>query len=85
MSQRSIRAEEAQIAADIAAEHAEKAVAAADAAELTAARETSESGRACPDCKGPLVQHGDENPFKAGCWHCDQCGACWLPGIREKR
>ncbi len=38
--------------------------------------------RLCPHCKGELVKHGDENPHKAGAYHCNNCGTCWAPGLR---
>ena len=41
--------------------------------------------RLCPNCKGELVKHGDENPHKAGAYHCNQCGVCWAPGLRTVR
>ncbi len=41
--------------------------------------------RLCPNCKGELVKHGDENQYKAGSYHCNTCGVCWAPGIREPR
>jgi hypothetical protein len=39
----------------------------------------------CPSCGGKLVAHGPENPYKAGSWHCNDCGSCWAPGLREQR
>ncbi len=79
--------EEAQLNADLAEAHAEKAAEDAAKAERDLAEATKDDPKAklCPDCNGELVKHGDANPFKKGCYHCDQCGACWLPGLKEKR
>jgi hypothetical protein len=46
---------------------------------------TKSSTRLCPHCKGELLRHGEANPYKAGAWHCNGCGCCFLPGIRELR
>lgn len=32
----------------------------------------------CPHDGAQLVQHGPENPHKAGAWHCSECGCCFL-------
>lgn len=81
---REVNADEAKLAAEISAEHAEKAVEQADKDE-TAARRAEAGGPVCPNCKGALVKHTDENPAKAGCSHCNQCGACWAPGLKKLR
>ncbi len=39
----------------------------------------------CPTCHGELERHGDANPYKVGASHCNQCGSCWKPGLRELR
>lgn len=39
----------------------------------------------CPLCQGDLIKHGDENPYKAGASHCNKCGSCWKPGLKEQR
>jgi len=59
---------------------------ASDAA-LAAAKDARDDdhARLCPACHGELIRHGPENPYKAGCSHCNTCGACWLPGLREQR
>lgn len=46
---------------------------------------TKGKAKTCPACKAELVQHGDENPFKAGAWHCNECGACWQPDLKAQR
>jgi len=81
-------------AAERLAERAEAAQAKADevADAAQAAAETAEDAeiggrvRRCPHCRAVLVKHdGDENPFKAGAWHCNACGTCWAPGLRHPR
>jgi len=39
----------------------------------------------CPTCNGPLVEHGDDNPLKAGAYHCDHCGICWAHDLKAPR
>lgn len=39
----------------------------------------------CPNCGGALVEHGPENPYKTGAWHCDACGICWAPDLSGPR
>ena len=39
----------------------------------------------CPTCKGPLVEHGEENEFKAGAYHCNNCGICWNAELTAPR
>ncbi len=69
---------------------AERVESAAEALEATIADVASDlkskSGtRLCPTCKGELIKHGDENPEKAGAYHCNACGTCWAPGLRHPR
>lgn len=76
--------DEAALAAQVSAEHAEKAAEQADKDDLAAKR--AEAGApVCPNCHGELVKHGDENRHKAGASHCNSCGACWKPGLHEQR
>lgn len=76
--------EETSLAAEVSAAHAEKAVEQADKDALAAARAEA-GGPVCPNCKGELIKHADSNPDKAGCSHCNSCGACWAPGLHELR
>jgi ribosomal protein L37AE/L43A len=79
--------ETAKANADLASAHAETATETAETAEHAAAdlEAKAHGTRACPTCNAPLVKHGDENPFKAGAWHCDNCGTCWAPGLKTPR
>lgn len=77
-------AAEAALAAQISADHAERAVEQAELDEL-AAKRAEAGGPVCPNCKGALVKHDDRNPAKAGCSHCSTCGACWAPGLKKLR
>lgn len=69
---------------------AERTVVAAEAA-LERVTETADDlkptsrTRLCPHCKGELIPHGDANPHKAGCYHCNACGCCFQPGLRALR
>ena len=76
-----------EVNAELAAAHAETAAENAAKAERALAEATKEDPKAklCPTCNGELVKHGDENPFKAGCSHCNQCGTCWAPGLKHPR
>lgn len=56
-----------------------------EAAAVSADTPPPARGRRCPICEGPLIDHGYENPHKAGAHHCNQCGACWASGMRELR
>lgn len=76
--------QEAELAAQVSAEHAEKAQQQADKDDL-AAKRADAGGPVCPNCRGELIKHDDANPFKAGASHCNTCGACWAPGLREIR
>lgn len=78
-------AEVAQANAELAAAHAEQAAQDAAEAERDLAEATKENPKArlCPNCNGEMVRHGPGN--KEGAWHCNQCGACWSPGLREIR
>jgi ribosomal protein L37AE/L43A len=80
-------AEEAQVNAELAAAHAEKAAEEAAKAERELAEATKEDSKAklCPACNGELVKHGDANPYKAGAYHCNDCGTCWAPGLKAPR
>lgn len=68
-------------------QRAQEATEAAEKAEVAAVREVADEAgtKMCPKCKGLLIKHGDENPYKAGAWHCNDCGTCWAPGIKEPR
>lgn len=70
---------EAELAAEVATEHAAKAADDAAHAERALAEATKEDPKAklCPKCNSEMVRHSDANPFKAGAWHCDHCGICW--------
>ena len=66
------------------------AAAAAPTLEATAAVAESPPGksrRRCPLCNSELIDHGYDNPHKAGAHHCSnpECGACWASGMRELR
>lgn len=65
---------------------ADDAVAAAQKAQ-EAAEDEDAPGKVqrCPHCRAPMDKHGDENPHKAGCWHCSSCGCCFAPGIKHVR
>lgn len=39
----------------------------------------------CPDCKGALIAHTGTNPYKVGAMHCNGCGQCWAPGLKQPR
>lgn len=80
-------AEEAQVNADLAATHAEKAADDAARADRQLAEATKEDPKAklCPTCNGELIAHGYANSFKAGCHHCNTCGVCWAPGLKAPR
>ncbi len=54
-------------------------------ADAAAPAKASKAAKSCPDCKGELVQHGPDNPFKADCWHCLGCGTCWQPDLKAPR
>lgn len=79
--------QEAALAAKVSAEHAESAAKQAEKDDLAARQAAKEDphARLCPNCKAELVKHGDLNPFKAGCWHCNSCGGCWAPGLKQQR
>ena len=78
--------EEAHLAADVAAEPAEKAAEEANKAEREAIKADAAPGaKLCPNCNGVLIEHGDENPFKIGAKHCDNCGICWASGLKSPR
>jgi hypothetical protein len=47
-------------------------------------RPVERPGPACPHCSCALVRHAGPGP-RAGCWHCDGCGACWLPTLDKMR
>lgn len=80
------KADEAALAAEVAAEHAEKAVADADKAETVALKAAAEPGaKFCPDCKTELVPHDDTEGAKKGAYHCNGCGVCWAPGLKKPR
>ena len=32
----------------------------------------------CPHCGAPLIDHGTTEGPKAGAWHCDVCGGCYV-------
>ncbi len=73
-------------AAEAAAAVVEAADAAVETLSDTAGEVKSKSGtRLCPKCKGELIKHSDENPEKAGAYHCNACGTCWAPGLRHPR
>lgn len=82
-----VQVEEAALAAKISAEHAAAAAQQADKDDLAARQAAKDDPRArlCPNCKAELIKHSDLNPFKAGCSHCNNCGACWAPGLKELR
>ncbi len=87
MTDKTVAVEETALAAKISADHAASAAQQADKDD-TAARQAAKEdpkARLCPNCKAELVRHGDANPFKAGCSHCNNCGACWAPGLKEQR
>ena len=77
--------EEAQINADLTAAHAEHAAEDAAKAERDLAKAEHPGESLCPNCNGPLIEHGDENPVKAGAKHCNACGICWAPGLKHPR
>lgn len=79
--------EVAEVNAELAVSHAEEAKDAVARAERELAEASKErvNSRLCPNCNGELVKHGDANPHKAGASHCDNCGACWAPGLKEMR
>ena len=79
--------EEAQLNAELAVAHAEHAEEAAAKAERDLAEATKEDPKAklCPTCNGELVKHSDASPHKKGAYHCDHCGVCWAPGLKEPR
>lgn len=83
-SEKKTAVEEAELSAEVSAEHAEKAADQAEKDDL-AAKRVAAGGPVCPNCHGELVKHGDENPAKAGASHCATCGACWAPGLKEMR
>lgn len=33
---------------------------------------------ACPHCGAPLIDHKTDTGPKAGAWHCNQCGGCFV-------
>lgn len=35
--------------------------------------------RLCQLCGHELIEHGPNDPEKAGCLHCNGCGSCFLP------
>lgn len=80
-------ADVAEANATLATAHAEQA--AADAAEaqrdLAEATKDNPKARLCPLDNSEMVRHGPENPFKAGAWHCNTCGSCWAPGLKQQR
>jgi hypothetical protein len=39
----------------------------------------------CPHDGERLLHHEGDDPIKAKSWHCNTCGCCWAPGIREIR
>lgn len=84
MAAKEVDKEEATLAAEISAAHAAKAAEQADKDALAAARAVAEAP-VCPNCRGELIKHNDASPHKAGASHCNTCGACWAPGLRELR
>ena len=74
------RGEEAALNAELTAAHAEKATEEAEKADLEAKKAAAaESGtKVCPNCRGELIKHEGDNPFKVGAWHCDSCGGCFV-------
>lgn len=74
------KADDAQEKADDLAAAAQKAEEAAEDQGLPRAE-----SRRCPNCRAHLIPHGDDNPHKAGAWHCNGCGTCWAPGLRHPR
>lgn len=73
------QAEEARLAAEISSKAASRAAEQATADDLAArqAEKDDPKARLCPHCKGEMIKHGPENPFKAGAWHCNSCGCCF--------
>lgn len=76
--------DKAAAVAQHSAERAAKAAEQADQDDLAAARAVA-GAPVCPNCHGELVKHGDENPAKAGASHCNSCGTCWAPGLKQPR
>lgn len=81
---KNVEKEEAAATAEVSADWAEKAAELAEKDALTAARAAA-GAPVCPHCRGELIKHDDRNPAKAGASHCNNCGACWAPGLREMR
>lgn len=79
MPTKPIDPDEAQVNAELAVAHADKAVEYAAAAERNLAEATKEDPKAhlCPACNVEMIKHGPANPFKAGAWHCNTCGTCY--------
>jgi ribosomal protein L37AE/L43A len=79
--------EEAELNVELATAHAETAAEFKARAERELAEATKDDDQAklCPNCNGEMVKHGPANPYKAGSWHCNQCGACWAPGLKHMR
>jgi len=80
-------ADEASLAAAVSAEHAIRAAEQAEKDAIAVAEATKEDPKArlCPTCHAEMIKHGPENPFTANSWHCNSCGSCWAPGLREQR
>ncbi len=80
-------AEEAAVNAELATAHAEKAADDAAKADRELAEATKEDPEAklCPACNGELTKHSDASSHKKGAYHCNTCGVCWAPGLREPR
>jgi ribosomal protein L37AE/L43A len=78
---------EAQVNADLAAAHAEKAADEAEKAERKLAEATKDDPKAklCPVCTVEMVQHEKNGGSKSGCWHCNTCGECWKPDLSGPR
>ena len=79
--------EVAQINADLAVAHAEKAADDAARAERKLAEATKEDPKAklCPTCNIEMIMHEKNGGSKSGCWHCNTCGTCWKPDLSGPR
>lgn len=78
------RAEEVGLTAQVSAERAANAAVQAEKDDI-AAKRVAAGGPVCPNCHGELVKHSDSDPAKAGASHCNSCGTCWAPGLKEVR
>lgn len=74
----SVEADDARAHADALAADAQKARERVEDADLR-------NPHRCPNCRSVLLRHGAGDPAKEGSYHCNGCGACWAPGIREIR